>query len=496
MVKKARLYPLIVFILLFLLLPEAAAAIAPPAAEIVPGPLPHLAAVETRPLAQGVTYRRLAGTNGAGQPLVGHLVEVDGKDRSLELRPVLAGDRLGKAETVSALASRYGALAAVNGGFFARGDGLTMPVGNVVIDGRLLAASDFWRTSFGLTRQKKVLYGFFAPQPVFKVAGSGTLIPVGNLNRPYRPDRTNLYQAVWGERSGTPPGTRELILLPRDGRYLVTGSGQGNSPIPPAGMVLAGDPAVLPDLAPGTVLTFDPGWDPAWQGVHHLLTGGPLLVEGGRPVFQAVQEGFSGTVLGRRARTAIGVRENGNLLLVVVEGGEEQESGVTLEEMAVLLGELGAATAVGLDGGGSSAMWVAGQLVSRPATGTERPVANALVVLRQIPVYLDGWRLPCDVPPALVGGRVLVPLRAIFQGLGAAVHWDEATREITAQRGERQIRLTVGEKTASVDGRPVKLDVPAQVVAGRTLVPVRFVSQALGAAVEWRAAEREVHIFR
>jgi hypothetical protein len=371
-----------------------------------------------------------------------------------------------------------------------------MPVGNVVIDGNLLAASDFWRTSFGLTRDKKFLYGFFNPKPTFKIARTGTVIAVENLNRPYRPGQVNLYHAVWGETTGTAAGTGELILMPHRGGYVVAAAGSGNSPIPPRGLVLAADPGLLPDLAPGTLLTLDPGWGPVWQGVRHLLTGGPLLVEDGRPVFQAVQEGFTGTVLGRRARTAVAAQRSGKLLLVVIEGGEEQDAGVTLEEMAVLLSALGAVTAVGLDGGGSSAMWVAGQLVSRPATGTERPVANALVVLRQIPVYLDGWRLPCDVPPALVGGRVLVPLRAIFQGLGAAVNWDEATRQVTAQRGSRQVKLAIGEKAALVDGRAVALDVPAQVMGGRTLVPVRFVSQALGAAVEWRAAERAVYISR
>lgn len=488
-------------VLVLALLPGLAAIAVPSSNGNLPGPttygqLPYLTAVENKPVTAGVNYRRLEGANALGQPLVGHVLEIDMRDPTLELRPVLAGDRLGGTETVSSLAARYGAIGAVNGSFFARGNNLTLPVGNVVIDGRLLAASDFWRTSFGLTGDGQFLYGFFNPKPTLKVSPSGPTLAVQNLNRPYRAGQLNLYNAAWGETTGTPQGTVEIVLLPRRRGYEVAAVGSGNSPIPPRGLVLAAEPGLLPELAPGTAVELDQGFGPGWQEVRHLLTGGPLLVEGGRPVFQAVQEGFTGTVLARRARTAVARQADGKLLLVVVEGSEAEDKGVTLEEMAVLLSSLGVDTAVGLDGGGSSALWVAGRLVSRPSAGQERPVANALLVLRQIPVYLDGWRLPCDVPPLLSNGRVLVPLRAIFQGLGATVDWDGETGQVRARRNGHEVRLRVGDKTALVDGRPVVLDVPAQVVAGRTLVPIRFVSQALGASVEWRAGERAVYVYR
>lgn len=488
-------------VLALVLLAGLAAMAAPPANGNAPGStaygqLPYLAAVESKSVAAGVKYRRLEGANTLGQPLVGHVLEMDVRDPTLELRPVLAGDRLGGSETVSSLAARYGAIGAVNGSFFTKGSNLTLPVGNVVLDGKLLAASDFWRASFGLTGDGQFLYGFFNPKPVLKVSPGGPTLAVQNLNRPYRPGQLNLYNAAWGDATGTPPGTVEVILLPRGTGYAVAGLGRGNSPIPPRGWVLAAEPGLLPELAPGTAVELDQGFDPAWQGVRHLLTGGPLLVEDGRPVFQAVQEGFTGTVLGRRARTAVARKADGTLFLLVVEGDDAGDRGVTLEELAVLLASLGAEAAVGLDGGGSSAMWVAGRLVSRPSAGQERPVANALVVLRQIPVYVDGWRLPCDVPPLLSQGRVLVPLRAIFQALGAEVEWDAQAKLVRARRGDREIRLVIGEKSAVLNGKLISLDVPAQVVDGRTLVPIRFVSQALGASVEWRAGERAVYVYR
>jgi hypothetical protein len=459
-------------------------------------PVPQASLGPPEEVVEGLRYRRLEGQNSAGQPLVGHLLEIDPKAGGIEVRPALGGDRLGLTEKVSSLARRYGAVAAVNGGFFYRSAGLALPVGNLAVDGHLVSVSDFLRPTIGFTRKGEFRYGFLSPQPALKLAPDGPALPVHSLNRPYQASRINLYTPAWGPTTGAPPGTPELVLLPAGRSWRVAAVGGGNSSIPPRGMVLCLAPGAAPEVPLGREITFSPGLPPQWQEVRHFLTGGPLLVEDGQPVFEAVQEGFTGTILGRKARTAVGTLSGGKLGLVVIEGGEEQEAGVTLEEMAFLLSSLGFKVAVGLDGGGSSAMWVAGRLVSKPPSGYERPVANALLVLRSLPVYLDDWRLPCDAPPLIVGGRVLVPLRSIFQGLGASVEWDANTRAVIARKGDREIRLVVGQKLALVNGKPLLLDVPASVVDGRTLVPVRFVAHALGATVEWRAAEPALYIYR
>jgi len=111
-----------------------------------------------------------------------------------------------------------------------------------------------------------------------------------------------------------------------------------------------------------------------------------------------------------------------------------------------------------------------------------------------ITVTVDGTLLGFDVPPVIVDGRVLVPLRVIFEAMGAPVGWDAATRTITAVRGDTTIRLEIGRRTADISGEPVALDVPAQIRDGRTLVPLRFVAEALGAAVAWDGATRSITI--
>lgn len=82
-------------------------------------------------------------------------------------------------------------------------------------------------------------------------------------------------------------------------------------------------------------------------------------------------------------------------------------------------------------------------------------------------------------------GRVLVPLRAIFESLNATVDYDSATKTITGNQNGKLIILKINEKVASVDGQNVTLDVPASIIKGSTLVPVRFIGESLGAKVDW-----------
>ncbi|MDR5683886.1 MAG: copper amine oxidase N-terminal domain-containing protein [Armatimonadota bacterium] len=110
-------------------------------------------------------------------------------------------------------------------------------------------------------------------------------------------------------------------------------------------------------------------------------------------------------------------------------------------------------------------------------------------------VFVDGERVTFDQPPVVIGGRVLVPLRGVFERLGATVEWEASTRTVLAVRGGTVVELPVGSRIARVNDRPVTLDVPAMIVGGRTLVPLRFVSEAMGARVEWREATRTVLIW-
>ncbi|HIB64000.1 MAG TPA: copper amine oxidase N-terminal domain-containing protein, partial [Phycisphaerales bacterium] len=111
-----------------------------------------------------------------------------------------------------------------------------------------------------------------------------------------------------------------------------------------------------------------------------------------------------------------------------------------------------------------------------------------------ISVELDGRQLYFDQPPAMMGGRLLVPLRGIFEALKADVVYDGATRSIQATKGSRVVQLQLGSRTAVIDGRTLFLDVPADTIGGRTMVPLRFVSEALGADVKWEGSTKTVRL--
>ena len=112
----------------------------------------------------------------------------------------------------------------------------------------------------------------------------------------------------------------------------------------------------------------------------------------------------------------------------------------------------------------------------------------------QVRVNLNGQYMKFDQPPVIIDGRTLVPLRAIFEGLGACVTWDEDTQTVTAKRENTIVKIAVGDNRLFVDDVVIALDVPAQIVGGRTLVPIRAVSNAFGGVVDWDNATKTVKI--
>lgn len=96
--------------------------------------------------------------------------------------------------------------------------------------------------------------------------------------------------------------------------------------------------------------------------------------------------------------------------------------------------------------------------------------------------------------PREYDGRVLVPLRGVLEKMGAAVDWIPADQTVIATRGDMQITLPIGSRTATINHRAVSLDVPAMTIGGSTMVPLRFVGEALGADVLWSSDSRTVSI--
>ncbi len=100
-------------------------------------------------------------------------------------------------------------------------------------------------------------------------------------------------------------------------------------------------------------------------------------------------------------------------------------------------------------------------------------------------ILINGQKLTMDVQPINAGGRLFVPLRAIFEALGATVEWEDATKTVTGKRGDRTVIMSIGDENVYVNGQQISMGLAPMIVESRTLVPVRFVSEGLGATVDW-----------
>ena len=116
---------------------------------------------------------------------------------------------------------------------------------------------------------------------------------------------------------------------------------------------------------------------------------------------------------------------------------------------------------------------------------------------RQLPpikVYMNGNLIPFDVIPISVNGCSLVPLRAILENTGATITWDDSSQTITVHKSATTITLTIGSLTPTINGQISNMDIPAQIVNGRTLVPLRFIVDALGCKTTWDGDKRVISI--
>lgn len=109
-------------------------------------------------------------------------------------------------------------------------------------------------------------------------------------------------------------------------------------------------------------------------------------------------------------------------------------------------------------------------------------------------ILIDGVRLATKQAPVMIQGRVVLPMRSIFEALDAKVTWNQRAKTVTAVKDGTRIVLKINSKTATINNKSVRLDVPAKNLRGTTMVPVRFVSEALGEKVGWNSRTKTVSI--
>jgi exopolysaccharide biosynthesis protein len=316
-------------------------------------------------------------------------------------------------ETVSSIAARYGALAAVNGGYFRttgtyRGDS----VGVEVLDGKLLSEPN-GRAAIGLiekdSRQELVFghlkfegqitsglnakwHGRPARGNTRKMRVPQSKHAISGLNRPRADDELIIFTPEFHRTTLTEPNGLELVV--RRGRVVAVRDLKGSSVIPADGFVISTSGGArewaLKNLRMGARVQLNLKLSPveteradSWQKATSVVGVGPQLIKDGRVEITNVAEKILPSfVTDTHPRTAIAKLKSEQVLLVTVDGRQPGESiGMSLNMLADLLLEFGAVEAINLDGGGSTTMVIRNKLVNKPSDATgERPVSDAILV--------------------------------------------------------------------------------------------------------------------
>lgn len=326
------------------------------------------------------------------QPWSIHVLRIDPSQVVLDV--FHARDNAVGLERVSALAARRNAIAAINGGYFRMtGTFAGDSTGTLQIDGKILSEPDRGRAAVGLVRTRqgtRLVMGYVAWQGTVK-AGDATR-PLDGLNRPRGTNELVLFTPEFNDTTLTDAtGTEALV---RDGRVVEIRADAGSTPIPRDGFVLSatGTAALWlrTTLASGTRVTAAVGLEPVddlprnpWRDAEDILGAGPKIVTAGRVDITGEREKVAPAfVTDRHPRSAIASMADGRVLLLVVDGRQPELSvGMSLDELARVLIELGAVDAINLDGGGSTTMVVKGAILNHPSDPTgERPVSDAILV--------------------------------------------------------------------------------------------------------------------
>lgn len=115
--------------------------------------------------------------------------------------------------------------------------------------------------------------------------------------------------------------------------------------------------------------------------------------------------------------------------------------------------------------------------------------------LSAISLYVNNEQIETKtMNPIQLDGRVLVPAREVFEAMGANVTWDNTLKKVTIKYKSKTIILTMNQAEATINGAIVSMDVPGKIINNKVMIPIRFVSEAMGLNVRWDSANRAVWI--
>ncbi|ACB86246.1 stalk domain-containing protein [Natranaerobius thermophilus] len=474
------------------------------------------------------------------------LVETDRGDYRVNyIKIPLAGDygfttsydEVGTVDSLSSHAQREDGIAAINGTFFdayTSEDDERYPSGAIMKDGQLLHLMGFGSTfavksDDGIKNIKdldvsRMRFGL-------NLVIEDRDIRIGRINHPS--DNSNMIIAYTPEFSKDVIDEQGTKLVVENNRIVEFTDGPAE--IPENGFVveLGTQQAVsqLPEnYSPGDKAKLKPSVSDEdreepieIEDFIHMVGAGPKLVNNGREDVDLEKDQMTGerhTIKARRS--FIGYNDN-EVIMGTVDGANH-------EDTAAICVELGLTEAMALDGGASSGLYYEGDYITRPG----REISNALVVNnisepedpgmspsdggpgsgvgRSSILELEpgnytvkkfdsnrseqskkgSWEL--DSAPIIRDGRTLMPLRGVIDKLGASLDWDNSSQEVTIKDDGVEVKLTIGETTAKVNGESKIMEISPIIEDSRTLIPLRYANELLGHNVDWISGEEVIEI--
>ncbi|WP_455652721.1 phosphodiester glycosidase family protein [Phascolarctobacterium sp.] len=311
-----------------------------------------------------------------GLPIQMHILEM-APDSDYKLLPFSgAVDRNGRGTLLKA-ANALGAKAAVNASYF---DTSGWIIGNLKIDGEWLGMEDKARSAFVIAGGKPQILKDLAYDGNVMLPSLGVKLPVKGINRERIAEDVVVYTHYFGPSTRTNNFGCEVRI--KDGKVAEI-SKVGNMRLDKKSVVVSAHGAnakILEQLRIGDRASVQQSLGNAVADQAELVLGaGPLLVEAGKRNVRSGSEQIAGDIAyGRAPRTAIGVKKDGTVVLLVADGRRTDSVGMTLEEAARYMLKLGAVSALNFDGGGSSEMVLNNKVLNNPSDGRERAVSVGL----------------------------------------------------------------------------------------------------------------------